>query len=157
MRLSGNACDTVCRRLQMLFQVTLDFLPGIPQQAAGGSYFRIISALCDGLERTVASYPEFDDAYRKRVVDVQANNDGTLQNKPSIGRRLRADPSARVGARLLLKTKRWTKQIMMIFLSPEHHQVTLEIRLVHLANLVPIHERGTSVEVSILAWDKHGE
>jgi len=155
-RLSGNYFDPLCRRLQMLFQGRLDLRPGSPNKRPAGptseSSRRCLMVRSKQSRRTRNSTKHIGNVWLRcrRTMTVHC------RTNPALGR-LPADLLKRVGARPSLKTKRWTKQIMMIFISPEHHQVTLEIRLEHLANLVPVHERWKSVGVSILAWDKHGE
>jgi len=48
----------------------LEKLSGASQRAADESYVSTTMKLCDGLEKTVASYKEAEDARQKQVYDL---------------------------------------------------------------------------------------
>ena len=54
----------------MLSTGTLKRLSGQAQHAADKSYFSTVAKLCEGLERTVTSYEDSEDTYKKRVYAI---------------------------------------------------------------------------------------
>ena len=69
-RLCAEHFGSLCRRLELLSEGKLDLLPGPSQRAADRSYVATVSALCDGLERTLAAYAESGDGQRQRVLEA---------------------------------------------------------------------------------------
>jgi hypothetical protein len=66
-RLAVEYLATTCERLKMLSEGKLKRLSGGSQYAADKCYFNTIAKLCEGLERTVASYKDTEDAHEKQV------------------------------------------------------------------------------------------
>jgi hypothetical protein len=66
-RLAIDYLAATCDRLKMLSEGKLKRLSGRSQYAADKSYFSTVARLCQGLERTVASYKDSEDAHEKQV------------------------------------------------------------------------------------------
>ncbi|MFH1920026.1 MAG: LamG-like jellyroll fold domain-containing protein, partial [Planctomycetota bacterium] len=66
-RLAVGYLAATCERLNMLSEGRLKRLSGQSQYAADKSYFSTTAKLCEGLERTVASYKDTEDAHEKQV------------------------------------------------------------------------------------------
>lgn len=66
-RLAVEYLAATCQRLKMLSEGRLERLSGQSQYAADKSYLSTTVKLCEGLERTVATYKDSEDAHRKQV------------------------------------------------------------------------------------------
>ena len=69
-RLAVEYLAATCKRLKMLSEGKLDRLVGQSQYAADKSYFSTTAKLCEGLERTVISHKDSEDAHEKRVYAI---------------------------------------------------------------------------------------
>ncbi|NQT41129.1 MAG: hypothetical protein HQ581_26795, partial [Planctomycetes bacterium] len=66
-RLAVEYLAATCQRLKMLSEGRLERLSGQSQYAADKSYLSTTAKLCEGLERTVATYKDSEDTHRKQV------------------------------------------------------------------------------------------
>ena len=66
-RLAVEYLAATCERLKMLSEGKLKRLSGQSQYAADNCYFSTTAKLCEGLERTVDSYKDSEDAHEKQV------------------------------------------------------------------------------------------
>ena len=66
-RLAVEFLATTCERLKLLSEGKLKGLSGRSQYAADRCYFSTVAKLCEGLEQTVASYKDTEDAHEKQA------------------------------------------------------------------------------------------
>ncbi|GAF87031.1 unnamed protein product, partial [marine sediment metagenome] len=66
-RLAIECMAATCERFKMLSDGKLKRLPDQSQYAADKSYIIATAKLCEGLERTVASYEDSEDAHQKQI------------------------------------------------------------------------------------------
>ena len=70
-RLAVEYMATTCRRFELLEEGKLKRIHNaLSQTAADKSYLLTIEKLCDGLEKTMASYKDADDSHQKRVYEI---------------------------------------------------------------------------------------